>query len=104
MKRNAMKSNSISAISLRLDFFEGQSNMFSVAAGGFLVLNASGLEPQGQDEVRSLASCSHLGRSLVHHGFFLEFLVQTFLDSYWGEKRNKRLFVNILTACESSPF
>lgn len=38
MKRNAMKSNSIRVISLRLDFFEGQSNMFSVAAGEFLVL------------------------------------------------------------------
>ena len=38
MKRNAMKSNSIRVISLRLDFFEGPSNMFSVAAGEFLVL------------------------------------------------------------------
>lgn len=38
MKRNAMKSNSISIISLRLDFFESQSNMFSVSAGEFLVL------------------------------------------------------------------
>lgn len=71
MKRNAMKSNSISIISLRLDFFESQSNMFSVRCGKFLVLERfSGLESQGQDAVRSLGKCSHLGHSLVHHGFF----------------------------------
>ena len=42
MKRNAMKSHPINVTSLRLDFFEGQSNMFSVTAGEFLVLGSWG--------------------------------------------------------------
>lgn len=92
MKRNAMKSNSINVTSLRLDFSEGQSNMFSVTAGEFLV---SGIRRPGvwgsewSQKPWKLFSFGSL--PFVHHGFFLEFLLQTFLGSYW-EKRGMRDF------------
>lgn len=46
----------------------------------------------GQEEIRSLENCSHLGHSPVHHGFPPEFLVQKPFLIATGEKEEQETF------------